>query len=148
MVGVLLNGLINIRGGVFSKHAPEVCSGNAVPEVADHGVDMKGFSVSVPVHAPRVCCAVGYDFKVMGFWMESPDTDIDGSSLGIRCSRLADERSAQNALTAIEPAVGAPGKSVGHGVTCSGVIETVEENFGFLIGNIVVISVGQKDHFR
>jgi hypothetical protein len=33
-------------------------------------------------------------------------------------------------------------------VTCSGVIETVEENFGFLIGNIVVISVGQKDHFR
>src|SRR3954469_1770400 len=77
----------------------------------DAGFD-EGLAAVIEIEAPRIAGAVGEDFENVTRRMIAPNCRVHRHALSVRRSRLADKRMREDAVAAIEPAVGAPGERI------------------------------------
>src|SRR5207253_1780465 len=66
----------------------------------------------VVVEAPRVAGAMGKDLELVADGVIPPDAGVERGSLFRRRSRLADLAVCEDAVAAVEPAVGSPNEAV------------------------------------
>ena len=69
-------------------------------------------AVLVEIEAPGIARAVGEDFEDVPGRMIAPDAGVDRRAVLVRRAGLADARMREDAVAAVEPAVGAPGEGV------------------------------------
>src|SRR6185436_4636111 len=85
---------------------------NHVEEVGDDTRFNPALAVFIKIHAPRIARAFGKNFEDVLCWMIAPDTGVHPLTLFLGRAGFANVRRAENAVTAIEPAVRSPRKSV------------------------------------
>ena len=102
---------------------------NDVQEVGDDAGGGEEVAVLVVVEAPGVGGAVGIDFELVADGVITPDAGVERDSLVGGGARLADFAVREDAVTAVEPAVGAPDEAVERFVGVF-VAESVEEDSG------------------
>ena len=83
-----------------------------VVEVRDDAGGDERLAVLVEVDAPGVARAVGEDLEVVPRRVIAPDAGVDRDAVGVGRAGLADARVGEDAVAAVEPAVGAPGERV------------------------------------
>ena len=83
-----------------------------VVEVRDHAGGEEGLAVLVEVDAPGVARAVGEDLELVLRRVIAPDPGVDRDAVLVGRAGLADLRVGEDAVAAVEPAVGAPGERV------------------------------------
>ena len=90
MVGLLVDEFVDIGIRIFAVHALEVRAMDALPAVADDGVDEKEFVVLGPIGAPGVGRAVAVGFEDLGHRMIAPETAGGGLTLLLGHARDVD----------------------------------------------------------
>lgn len=115
-----------------------------VEEVGDDATGGKAVAEIIEVEAPRIGEATCEDFEIAGLGVEAPDASIEVEAVVFRRTRFSDERVGKNALATVEPAVGSPDETV-EGFVAVLHAPAVEKNFGFGVGNVVAISVGNEN---
>lgn len=118
-----------------------------VKEVRDDATGGKAMTEIIEVEAPRIREATCEDFEIAGLGVEAPDASIEVEAVVFRSTRFSDERVGENALATVEPAVGAPDETV-EGFVAVLHAPSVEKNFGFGVGDVVAIGVGNEDKIR
>ena len=118
-----------------------------VEEVGDDATGGKAVAEIIEVEAPRIGEATCEDFEIAGLGVEAPDASIEVEAVVLRRTRFSDERVGKNALATVEPAVGSPDETV-EGFVAVLHAPAVEKNFGFGVGNVVAISVGNENEIR
>src|SRR5439155_16118244 len=114
-VAVTSNGLnvrVSVRLEMLSRLPLEASSLDDVEQVRDDAAGQEGVAVVVKVDTPRVARAPGEDLELLLDRMIAPDAGVDRSALLLRRAGLADERVSEDAMTAVEPAIGAPDEGV------------------------------------
>ena len=146
-VGVVADGLdgrvsvgIEVGTGLFVVDATL----DDVEEVGDDAAGGEAVAEIIEVEAPRIREATCEDFEIASFGVEAPDASIEVEAVVFRSTRFSDERVGENALATVEPAVGAPDETV-EGFVAVLHAPAVEKYFGFGVGNIVAISVGNEN---
>ena len=102
---------------------------------------------AVEVEAPLVAATVGEDFEFVPQRMVAPDGGADARALGVGRAGLADERVGEDAVAAVEPAVGPPRETVERLVRVLKA-PAVEEDLRRTVGDVVVIFVGNEEQVR
>ena len=120
VVGLLVDELVDERIRVFAMHALEVSAVDALPAVADDGVDEEQLVVLGPIGAPRVGGAMAIRLEDLRHRVIAPKTAGGGLALLLGHARDVDPRGTGDTDAAVEPAVRAPLESVGEGVTTGG----------------------------
>src|SRR5262249_37659236 len=69
-------------------------------------------AVFVEVQAPGIAGAVGEDLEFVPGWMIAPDAGVDRHAILVGRAGLADLGMREDAVTAVEPAIGAPDEGV------------------------------------
>ena len=77
--------------------------------------------------------------------MVAPDAAIDGGAAIGRGVWGTDEGGGLDAVSTVEPAVGAPAEAIGEIVADGAGVEAIEEDDGRGVRLIVVIFVGEKE---
>ena len=101
-------------------HALEVRALDAVPEVADDGIDEEHLAVLVPVHAPGVRGAVAVGFVDLPRGVVAPDAASGGLALVLGRAGHVHPARAADADASVKPAVRPPFQAVGEGVATGG----------------------------
>ena len=121
-------------------------AGDHVPEVSVDSVDVEKFAVFIPIVSPGIGGAVGEDFEGLAVGMKTPDASFDRNALGFGRPGNADIAGAGTAAASVKPTIGAPAEAVGKVVVVVlGDGKAIEDDFGFAIGNIVLIAVGDEE---
>ncbi len=74
----------------------------------DDAIRDERLAAVVEVESPRVRRAQGEDLEFLRDGVVAPDAAVEGDAPGVRRPRLADARVGQDAVAAVQPAVGAP----------------------------------------
>ena len=82
-----------------------------VIKVRDDAGRDEHLAAGVEVDAPGVAGAVGEDLEDVPRRVIAPDAGVDRRALGVGRAGLADARVGEDAVAAVEPAVGAPGEA-------------------------------------
>ena len=115
VVGAGLDQVVEVGVEVLAVHPLEVGAGDDVEEVRDHAVGDEHLAVVVEVEAPGVGRAVGDGLEDLPGRVIAPDAAVDrrrASSSGV--PGLPTREFDEDAVAAVEPAVGAPGQGVEH----------------------------------
>ncbi len=144
VVGGLLNDFIDVWIEVRAEHAAVVGAGNAVPEVADDGVDPEELAFGIPIVAPGVRAAVADDFKDLPRGMEAPDAAVDLRALFQRRAGCADGGGIGDAVASVKPSIRAPAQAVDDVVADGLHVEAIEQHLGLAIGGVVAVFVGNE----
>ena len=144
VVSRLFNQLVGVRVQVDAIHALNMRPWNCVPQVADHRVDDEHLAMLVEIEAPRVCHSMhnGFDGSMLG--MISPDTCIDVDPLRIASAWFANIAGRLDSVASIEPTIGSPLETVGWCMPDDSIIEAIEDDLGWTIGNIVAICIRKE----
>jgi len=118
-----------------------------VEEMGDDAAGGKAVAEVIEVEAPRIGEAASEDFEFASFGVEAPDAGVEVEAVVFGSARFPDEGVGENALAAVEPAVGSPDEAVQSFVAVVHA-PAVEKNFGFGVGNIVAIGVGNENKIR
>ena len=81
-------------------------------KVGDHAGRDEHIPAGVEIEAPGIARALGEDLELPRAGVEAPDAGVDLPALLGRRTRLADHRVREDAVAAVEPAVGPPGEAV------------------------------------
>ena len=106
VVGAGLDQAVGVRVEVLAEHPLEVRAGDDVEQVRDHAVGDERLAVVVEVEAPGVRRAVGDGLEDLPGGVIPPDAAVDRHAVVVGRARLADPRVRQDAVAALEPAVG------------------------------------------
>ena len=87
-------------------------AGNDVKDVRDDAGGGEEVAILVVVEAPGVAGAVGKDFELVPDGVIAPDAGVERDALVGRRARLADFAVREDAVAAVEPAVGSPDEAV------------------------------------
>ena len=121
-------------------------AGDHVPEMSVDSVDVEKFAVFIPIVSPGIGRAVGEDFEGLAVGMKTPDASLDRNALGFGRPGNADIAGAGSSAAAVKPAIGAPAEAVGKVVVVVlGDGEAIEDDFGFSIGDVVAIAIGNEE---
>ena len=112
MVGDRLDVVEGVRIEVLAGLPLVAGARNHVIQVRDDAGGRERVAVVVEVEAPRIAGALGEDLEGLPGRVIAPDRAVELLTLGIRRSRLADVRVREDAVAAVEPAVGAPREGV------------------------------------
>src|SRR5262249_37085401 len=77
----------------------------------DAGFD-EALTMLVEIDAPGITGAIGKHFEGVLCRMIAPHAGVDGCAVLVRSARFSDARVSEYAVTAIEPTIGTPAKSV------------------------------------
>lgn len=146
-VGVVADGLdgvvgvgIKVGAGLFVV----VASLHDVEEVGDDAAGCEAVADVIEVEAPGVGEAAGEDFEFLGFGVEAPDAGVEVETVFFGCAWFSDEGVGEDALAAVEPAVGSPDEGV-EGFVPVLHAPSVVKDFGFGVGDVVAVCVGNED---
>ena len=117
-----------------------------VPEVRHHARLDKTLPTLVEVDAPRVARALGEHLELMLGRVVAPHRGVDPLPLALGRPGLANQRRAENAVTAVKPAVRPPGERVQGLVRVGFVVPAIEKNPGFTRGFRVVPILDRHEH--
>ena len=148
VIGALRHELVDMGLRIDAIHPLVVCARDQVPEVADDVVGEDHFAEVVVVEAPGIRRAAGHHLEAMRAWMHPPDRAVDRRAGRLGISRPPHAARGEDAVAAVEPAVGAPHQAVHHVVGHVLRIEAVEDRLGRAVGTVVAIAVGHEDEFR
>ena len=97
--------------------------------------------------AKGIAAAIGEDFEFLGAGMVAPDDGAFIVNRRLIKARASNTAGGGAALASVEPAVGAPGKTIGYAM---GIFEpkTGESNFGIPLGDVVAIFIAIKQEIR
>ena len=139
MVGLLVDEFVDERVRVLAVHALEVRAVDALPTVADDGIDEEQLVILGPIGAPGVGGTVAIRLEDLRHRVIAPEAAGGGLALFLGHARDVDPRGARDTDAAIEPPIRAPFESVGEGVTAgSRGAEAVEHDLGRTGGLIAV----------
>ena len=116
-------------------------------DVLDDAVGDEQLPLLVPVDAPGVRRAVGVGFELVPQRVIPPDAAVHRRPLSRRRARLAEQRVAENAVAAVEPAVRPPGQ-VADDVVPGLEVPAVEQDLRRAVGLVVAVFVGDEDQVR
>jgi hypothetical protein len=122
-------------------------AGNDVKEVGNDTGGGEEVAVLVVVEAPGVAGAVGEDFELVADGVITPDAGVEGDSLIRGGAGLTDFAVREDAVTAVEPAVGAPDEAV-EGFVGVFVAPAVEEPDWLAVWLVVGVFVGNEEEIR
>src|SRR4051812_43598030 len=105
-------------------------------QVRNYARGHKRIADVVEIEAPLVAHAFGEDLEDFFRRMIAPDTRVEREPLGIARARFADVGMREDALVAVEPAVGSPDETVQCLVRVL-VAPAIKERFGRTIGNVI-----------
>ena len=97
----------------------------------------------VEVEPPRVTGPVGKHFEHVPGRMIAPDAGVERDATVVGGAGLADARVGEDAVAAVEPAVGAPGEAVERLVRVV-LAPAVEEDLRRPVGPVVAVLVGDE----
>ena len=131
-----------------AEHAFVIGAGDAVPEVADHGVRVEKLAVLVPVESPGIRATVTEDLELFGRRMKTPDRAVHRDAVLLRSPGSADPRGRGDAMASVEPAVRTPLQAVDDVVSDRLRVETVEHHDRLTIGDEVAVGIGNEEQLR
>ena len=145
MIGGLLDQLVKVLVEMIAVHALIARAGHSMPEVADDGVDEKELAVFVPVVPPWIGGAVADDLERFAGGMIAPNATLNVSAFGFGRAGATDlGAGAEDAVPAVQSAIGAPSQAVDDVVAYFVGVESVQNYLGLAIRLVVAVSVGQK----
>ena len=115
-----------------------------VEEVGDDTGADEEVTVLVEVETPGVAGTVGIDFEFVPSGVVAPDGGVEGDALIVGSAGFADFGVGEDAVAAVEPAVGTPGEAV-EGFVGVLVAPAIEEDGGFGVREVVVVGVGVEE---
>ena len=134
---------------MIAVHALVPRARQGVPEVADDGVDEKKLAVFIPIVSPRIGGAMANDLKGFARGMIAPDAALHMRAFGLGCAGPTDlGAGAEDAVPAVEPAVGPPAQAVDDVVPHLVGVEAVEDDFRFAVGFVVAIFISEEKNVR
>ena len=140
----LLDHLIDMRVEVRAKHPLVVATGNRMPEVTDHGVDVKQLAIRIPVVPPGIRSAMADDLKDLPCGMVAPDGAVQLRPLLQRRSRRTHGGRVGDPVPTIQPTVRPPAQTV-HDVVPDGLrVEPIQQHLGVTIRHVVTILVSDE----
>ena len=116
---------------------------DGVPHVRDDAGFEEGFPVVVPIDAPLVAAAFAPAFEDLAGRVETPDGGFDEGAFAVRSARLAHQGAVEDAVRAVEPAVGTPDEVV-QGLVRVVALPSVEHDLRFA-GRLGFIAVLDRD---
>ena len=102
---------------------------------------------AVEIEAPLIAPAGRKDFELMTRRMIAPHRRTHGRALGRRCPGLAHQRTGENPMAAVKPAIRAPGETVKRLVRILKT-PTIEQDLWRSIGHVVAIRIGNEEQIR
>ena len=145
MIGGLLDQLVKVLVEMIAVHALIARAGHGMPEVANDGVDEKELAVFVPVVPPRIGGAVADDLERFAGGMIAPNPALDVGALGFGRAGAADlGAGAEDAVPAVQPAIGTPAQAVDDVVAHLVGVESIQNHLRLAIRLVVAVLVGQK----
>src|SRR5690606_24208082 len=118
-----------------------------VVEVRDDAGRHERLAVVVPVDAPRVARSPREDLEHAARRVIAPNAGVHAHTVLPGRPRLSDARVVEDAVTAVEPAIGPPAKRVRRLVRVADV-EAVEEDLRRAVGLVVAVLVGKEEKVR
>ncbi len=103
---------VHVRVQVLAVHAFVMAAGDDVPEMIDDAIGDEHLAMLIEVEAPGIRRAVRHHLELFLGRMITPDAAVDRNALLLRRAGSADVRGGDDAVAAVEPAVGAPGEAV------------------------------------
>ena len=147
MVGDGLDVVVRVGIEMLAGLALVAAALDDVVKMRDDAGGDEHLAARVEVDAPGVAGAVGEDLEDVPRRVVAPDAGVDRHALVVRRARLADARVGEDAVAAVEPAVGAPDEGVERLV---GVLlaPAVEQDLRRTVGPVVAVSVGNEQQVR
>ena len=129
VVGNGLDVLIRVRIEVLTTLALVARAWDDVIQMWDHAGGDEELAVLVVVQSPGIAGTMGEDFELMAHGMVAPDAAVERRAFAVGRAGLADVGIGEDALAAVEPAIGTPDEAVQGFV---GVLRApaIEEDFG------------------
>ena len=140
--------LVQVFVKMIAVHPLVSSPGNAMPKMADYGVDKKQLPMLVPVVSPRIGRALGDNIKCLGHRMITEDATVHLHPIRSRSTRLADVGGGQDSVTPIQPAVRSPAQTVDDVVPHAVAVEAVEHHLRFAVRYVVAIAIRDEQNAR
>ena len=119
-----------------------------MPEMADHRIDEKSITISIPIKSPRVGPPSRNHLEDLFSRVITPNPTVDGNALACRGIGRTNKRSCSDAMPAVQPAIWPPSKTVDNIMPDAVVIKPIENDLGFTIGFIIAIAIWNEKKIR
>ena len=124
-----------------------VCPLDDMVQVRDHTGGDEGLAVVIEIDTPWIGGPPGEDLELVRRRMVSPDGRVHRCSLVVWGSWLADFAVREDPVASVEPTIGSPVQRV-EGLVGVLVTESVQEDLGFAVGNIITVGIRDKHQIR
>ena len=114
-VGVISDGLdvvVGMRIEVLTRLTLVATAGKHMIEVRDDAGGDEHLAVLVVIEPPWIARAFGEDLEVLGQRVQAPHPGVDALALGVGRAGLADVGMGEDAVAAVQPAIGTPRKTI------------------------------------
>ena len=146
VVGDCLDVVINVRIEVLAGLTFVSPSLDHMVQVRDDARREKRLAVGVEVNSPGVAGSFEEDLEFVSRRMITPDRGVEALAILVGRAWLADVGVGENAVAAVEPAVGSPIERV-QGLVRVVVSPAVEQHLRRSVGLIVAVCVGNEEQF-
>ena len=112
MVGNRLDVVVGKRIKVLAGLTLVAGAGENMIEVRNHAGRVEELAARIVIQTPRIARAFGEDLENMASRMKAPDTGVDLHALRVGSARLTHDRVGEDAVVAVEPAIGTPDEAI------------------------------------